>query len=262
MDDAAEMMEAVSEVARLAGGIALGHFKTSLRVETKGDGSPVTIADRSAEQAARSWITEHFPHDGIMGEELGTANADAARRWIIDPIDGTRSFIHGVPLWGTLVAVADGENVIAGAAAFPAIDELVCAAPGLGCWWNGVQSHVSTVSALSEATVLTTSERFTGSRERAPSRSSAWRRLAERAGTSRSWGDCYGYLLVATGRAEVMVDGSVAPWDAAAILPIITEAGGVFTDWNGRPTAFGGSMIATNAALAMEVRLALRDDAG
>jgi histidinol-phosphatase len=252
-NDMSLLLEAVTVVAETAGRVALDHFKSSIEVEVKRDGSPVTIADRAAEQAARAWIAKRFPDDGILGEELGATNPTAARRWIIDPIDGTRSFVHGVPLWGTLVAVAEGEDVIAGAAAFPAVDEIVCAAREEGCWWNGARTRVSMTSVLSDSTVLTTSERFTF----APARGPAWRRLAQRAAMSRTWGDCYGYLLVATGRAEVMVDGAMSPWDAAALLPLITEAGGVFTDWEGRHTAFGGSVIATNAALAGEVRAIL-----
>jgi histidinol-phosphatase len=244
------LLEAVAEVARLAGAVALGHFRSGLTVESKRDGSPVTRADREAEQAVRDWIARRFPGDGVLGEEYGAMNPDARRRWIVDPIDGTRTFVRGVPLWGTLVAVAEGEEVLAGAAAFPGVDELVAAANGEGCWWNGVRTRVSEVSEIGQAAVLTTDERFSY----APQYLEGWRQLASAAGLVRSWGDCYGYLLVATGRAEVMVDGIMSAWDAAALLPVIREAGGAFTDWNGAATAFGGSAIATNAHLASEVR--------
>jgi histidinol-phosphatase len=256
MNETPLLLEAVSDVARVAGSVALRHFRTQLRVETKSDGSPVTIADRAAEVAAREWIAARFPADDVLGEEMASVDRGASRRWIIDPIDGTKSYVRGVPLWGTLIAVAEGERVVAGAAFFPALEELLCAAEGLGCWWNGVRTSVSTVDRLDAATVLTTDERFAA----APAREPAWRRLATSAALSRSWGDCYGYLLVATGRAEVMVDGAIAPWDAAALFLAITEAGGVFTDWNGRPTAFAGSGIATNAALAVEARVVLGAD--
>lgn len=244
------LMTAAAEVARLAGDVALRHFRTTLTVEAKADGSPVTIADREAESTARDWLEARFPRDGILGEELGTTRPDAARRWIVDPIDGTRTFVHGVPLWGTLVAAVEGDRVTAGAAYFPAIGEVLAAAPGAGAWWNGARCSVSRVSVLSEATVLTTDERFT----HAPSRRDGWSRLADRALMCRSWGDCYGYLLVATGRAELMVDGVLSAWDAAPFLPIIDEAGGVLTDWSGRRTAFGGSAIASNAAIATAAR--------
>jgi histidinol phosphatase-like enzyme (inositol monophosphatase family) len=254
MEAPSVLLHAAAEVAKLAGAVALRHFRSAaLGVETKGDGSPVTVADRAAETAAREWIERRFPRDGILGEEFGLARGEARRRWVLDPIDGTKTFVRGVPLWGTLVAVVEGERVLAGAAAFPAVDELVAAAPGQGCWWNGARCRVSDVASLDRALILTTDPKFVHRPERRP----AWQALEERAGLSRSWADCYGYLLVATGRAEAMTDAVVGDWDTAALQPIVEEAGGVFTDWDGRRTAFGGSAVATNAALADEVRAAL-----
>jgi histidinol phosphatase-like enzyme (inositol monophosphatase family) len=244
------LMQAVAEVARLAGDVAAGYYRQGLTVDVKSDGSPVTVADRDAEQRARSWIETRFPGDGILGEEFGLVRPDARRRWVVDPIDGTKSFVRGVPLWGTLVAVCEGEEVLAGAVYLPAAGDLVAAARGCGAWNGGSRCQVSPVSSLDGATVLTTDERF----KEAPRWRDGWERLSRRASVSRSWGDCYGYVLVATGRAEAMVDPVLSPWDAAAVLPIVVEAGGAFTDWDGRPWAFGGSAIATNAALAAEVR--------
>ena len=252
MREARSWMDAAEAVARVAGEVALRHYHRGVTVETKGDGTPVSVADRQAEEAARAWLEKHCPEDGILGEELGTTRPDARRRWILDPIDGTKTFVRRVPLWGTLVALAEGENVLAGAAYFPAVDELVVAAQGAGCLWNGRPARVSSVSRLSEAVVLTTDTRMG-----TPAQVSDVERLCTRAGLVRTWGDCYGYLLLATGRAEVMVDSIMAPWDAAALQPIIEEAGGVFTDWSGRRTAFGGSVVATNAALGPEARAAL-----
>jgi len=251
MTDVASMLEAASEVAKLAGDVALSYFGKSPKVEQKADGSPVTIADRSAEDAAREWIERRFPTDGIMGEERGHTRPNAARRWYIDPIDGTKSFIHGVPLWGTLIAVAESESDLVGAAYFPALGDTIAAAIGAGSWWNGARCAVSNVSTMADALVLTTGVRFAAA---VPDRRAGWERLADRAALGRTWGDCYGYLLVATGRAEVMVDATMSDWDSAAFLPIITEAGGVFTDWSGRETGFGKSAIATNRALAAEAR--------
>jgi histidinol-phosphatase len=239
-----------AELARLTGDIALRHYRSNLTVETKADGSPVTAADRAAEQAARDWVRRYFPEDGILGEEFGEERAGAQRRWVIDPIDGTKSFVRGAPLWGSLVALCEGETVLAGAAYFPAVAELVAAAPNAGCWWNGSRCAVSTVGSLAQATVLTTDERF----QERPARRAGWVQLASSAAVSRSWGDCFGYLLVATGRAEAMCDAVMSPWDSAALHPIIREAGGVFTDWDGRDTALGGSAIATNLLLAATVR--------
>jgi histidinol phosphatase-like enzyme (inositol monophosphatase family) len=236
----------VADLARLAGDVALRHYRANLTVETKADGSPVTVADRAAETTAREWVRRRFPDDGILGEEFGEERPGARRRWVIDPIDGTKTFVRGVPLWGSLVALCEGEHVLAGAAYFPAVGELLAAAPGAGCWWNGARCSVSVVDTLNRATVLTTDERIPGH----PDRRAGWERVATRAAVSRSWGDCFGYLLVATGRAEMMCDAVLSPWDGAALYPIIREAGGSFTDWNGRDTAFGGSAVATNGVLA------------
>jgi histidinol phosphatase-like enzyme (inositol monophosphatase family) len=243
-------LEAVSELALLAGNFAMSHYGKDLTVDVKRDGSPVTIADRGAEERARAWIERRFPGDGILGEEFGDVRPDAKRRWIIDPIDGTKSFIRRVPLWGTLVAVTEGETVLAGCAYFPAVSETLVAGVGEGCFWNGIRCSVSSCATLENATVVTTDDLFA---ER-PDRGAAWRHLASRSGIVRTWGDCYGYLLLATGRADVMLDDVASPWDVAALHPIVTEAGGAFTDWRGRDTAFGGDVIATNAALAQPVR--------
>jgi len=256
MSEMASLLAAVAEVARVAGTVANGFFGSRLDVRTKVDGSPVTAADCAAEAAARDWIARRFPDADILGEELAGDRRLGRRCWIVDPIDGTKTFVRGVPLWGTLVAVADGEQVLAGAAYFPALGESLAAALGEGCWWNDSRSSVSSVSELSAATVLTTDEQF----RVAPEQRRAWDALASSSRMSRSWGDCYGYLLVATGRAEAMLDARLATWDAAALLPAVTEAGGVFTDWNGRETAFGGSAVATNAALATAIREQLHND--
>jgi histidinol-phosphatase len=255
---AAKLLVAAETLSRLTGDVALGHYRSALRIEHKADGSPVTAADRAAEQAARDWIQEHFPADGVLGEEFGEERPNARRRWIIDPIDGTKSFVRGVPLWGSLVALCEGDAVLAGAAYFPAVGEIVVAGPGAGCWWNGQRCFVSSVTELAASTALTTDERFA---ER-PERRRGWEALSSRVEVSRSWGDCFGYLLVATGRAEIMCDPVLSPWDAAALQPIIVEAGGVFSDWSGEATAFGGSAIATNRTLAAEARAFLSGNGG
>jgi histidinol phosphatase-like enzyme (inositol monophosphatase family) len=245
-----DLLEAAAEVARLSGAAALRHFRGALEIESKADGSPVTRADREAEQAARTWLAEHFPDDGIVGEEFGETNAGASRRWFLDPVDGTRSFVRGVPLWGSMVGVMEGDAVIAGAIAYPALGESLAAARGEGCWWNGARCRVSEVSDLARATVLATDPSFRcDARKKA-----AWDVLAGRAAVARSWGDCYGYLLVATGRAELMTDGVLHPWDAVPLVPILEEAGGVLTDWSGGPAGFGVGAIATNGALADAAR--------
>jgi histidinol-phosphatase len=248
-----DLMQAAAEVAQLAGAAALRHFGSALTIEAKGDGSPVTDADRDAERAAREWIERRFTGDGIVGEEFGAAEGSSGRRWFIDPVDGTRTFVRGVPLWATLIGVVEHDRAIAGAAYFPALGEIAAAGAGCGAWWNGVRCRVSAVARIEDAAVLTTDLRLA----RAEARRESWSRLAERASFGRTWGDAYGYLLVATGRAEAMMDARVQPWDVAPFQVLIEEAGGVFTDWTGAPTIFGGSAIATNLALAAEVRAAL-----
>jgi histidinol phosphatase-like enzyme (inositol monophosphatase family) len=252
------LLQGVAELARLTGNVAMEYFRPGIAAETKGDGTPVTQADRRAEQVAREWLADHFPQDGILGEEFGAERSDARRRWLIDPIDGTKSFVRHVPLWGTLIAVEEDGKVLAGAAFFPVVNELVAAAGGKGCWWNDSRCSVSAVSSLEAATVLTTDDRFPHS----DSRRSAWGRLAGSASVARTWGDCYGYLMVATGRAEVMLDDIVSAWDAACMQPIIEEAGGVFTDFRGVRTPFNGCTIATNAALSDTVRQIMNDREG
>ena len=244
------LLHAALEAAGLGGRIALAKWRADILTEWKADGSPVTAADRAAETAIREWVAARFPGDAVLGEEMGEMQGTSGRRWVIDPIDGTKAFVAGVPLWGSLVAVMEGERVLAGAAAFPAVAEALAAAPGEGCWHNGSRAAVSAVRDLARATVLTTDlSGFADAGRRA-----GWDALARRARVSRTWGDCYGYLLVATGRAEAMLDPAMHLWDSACLQPIIVEAGGVFTDWEGRATASGGSVVATNGALAAVVR--------
>ena len=245
------LLEAVHEAALVCGKTALSHFRTGIAVELKADGSEVTRADREAESAVRQWIESRFPGDAIMGEEFG-ARGTGTRRWLIDPIDGTRSFVRGVPLWGSMVAVEEDGVVLAGAINCAASGDFVVASRGEGCWHNGARASVSSVSDISDATVSGTDHRFRWH----PARLPRWIDLCNQVAIARSWGDCYGYVLVATGRAELMVDDRLSPWDVAALVPIIEEAGGVLTDWNGR-RGMGADAVATNAALADDLRARL-----
>ena len=249
------LLEFAVDLAWRAGRLTLAHFQTGVAVERKADGTPVTVADREAERLIRERIEARFPAHGIIGEEFGTVRGDAARRWILDPIDGTRSFLRGVPLYGVMIALEERGEAVLGVLHFPALDgESVYAARGHGCWWDGRRARVSDVSDLSSALLLTTdAERL--SRE---DRGEAWDRLRSRAQFTRTWGDCYGHALVATGRAEAMLDPVLAPWDAAALAPIVDEAGGRFRDWSGNPTYTAGNGISTNAVLAEEVQALVR----
>ena len=254
-DEIRELLDFATAVAREAGDLTLRWYGGLVDYDAKGDGSPVTVADRSAETLIRERIAERYPDHGVLGEEFGESRPGARVRWILDPIDATRSFMRGVPLYGVLVGIeVDGAPVV-GVAHFPSLAETVAAGAGLGCTWNDAPCRVSPVTRIEDALVLTTDvERILARPEGA-----GWRRLQGRAAFSRTWGDCYGHALVATGRAEVMVDPVMKPWDAGPFLTLVTEAGGRFTTREGVASIHGGSGISTNGALHEEV---LRELAG
>ena len=243
-------MEIAAQLAWEAGRATLRFFQTEVAVKMKPDATPVTEADRKAEGIIRQGLQQAFPQDGILGEEFGEVPGASGRCWIIDPIDGTKSFVRGVPLYGVLIGLEDESGeVVVGAAYLPGLDEMVHAAKGLGCWWNGRVSRVSGVENLGEACVCYTSSRSFAQRNRGR----VFDDLAAKAGLLRGWGDCYGHLLVATGRAEIMLDPVLNPWDCAPLVPILQEAGGTFTDWKGVATIHGGNGVSTNAHLFDEV---------
>jgi histidinol phosphatase-like enzyme (inositol monophosphatase family) len=243
----ADLLEVAVAAAQAGGERTLAHFNVGTAVDWKADGSPVTAADREAEAVMRRIIAAAFPAHAILGEEEGETPGAADTRWIIDPLDGTRTFVRGVPLYGTLVGVEVAGEPVVGVIHLPALGETVAAARGLGCTWNGRPCRVSAVDRLDRALVVVTEERA------ARARSGAWDRLVARSELQRTWADCYGYALVATGRAEVALDPIMNVWDCAALLPVVEEAGGRFTDWSGRRTIRGGEAVATNAALHAEV---------
>lgn len=231
-----------------AGQSTLRYFRTrGFQVERKSDASPVTIADKEAEQWIRSELEKIYPEDAVLGEEFGEAGGDSEYRWIIDPIDGTKSFISGVPLYSTLVGVTRNGKPTIGAIYIPALDEIVIAAVGNGAWYTQGNSQwqraqVSQQSNLREGLFVTSQ---VDSFDRREARD-AFDRVAQAAYVTRTWGDGYGYLLVATGRAEVMVDPIVNPWDVAAVMPVIEEAGGRYTDWNGEASILTGNGVGSN----------------
>ena len=244
-----ELLEFSVVLARGAGDITLNYFRKQPETSTKSDGSYVTIADREAEAYLRGQINERFPEDGIVGEEEGETEGRSGRRWILDPIDGTFAFVHGVPFYGVLIALEiDGEMSV-GVINMPALGEIVSAAQGCGCFLNGELTRVSTTAKLEEALLLCTD--FRAAAYHGFGRAVDF--LQRTAKTSRTWGDCYGYVLVATGRADVMLDPVMNLWDCAPLLPIMEEAGGTFTDWRGVRTVDGGNAIATNKLLFDEV---------
>lgn len=237
------------DAAWQAGRITLGYFQTNLAAERKADNSPVTIADRQAEEKLRGLIAARWPGHALIGEEYGHSPGDSDYTWVIDPIDGTKSFISGVPFYAVLLALVRAEEPVLGVMHFPGLNETVYAARGRGCYWNGRPAHVSAVNILADA-VLLASDLNTFADY---GRGAAWERLVNATYFQRTWGDAYGYALIATGRAEVMVDPVMAVWDCGPLQVILEEAGGTFTDWKGTPTIFGGEAVATNGALYEQV---------
>jgi histidinol-phosphatase len=256
-DDALrERLDWAVEIALEAGLLTLQHFRQAdLQVERKADDSPVTIADREAEELMRLRIAQRFPADGLLGEELGSVEGRSGYLWVLDPIDGTKSFVHGIPLYTTLVAVLHGDQPCAGVIHAPAMSETVYAGTGGGCWYLGGsgipprEARVSQVGRLEESLILT-SEVASFALRREGDASQVFHELERQARLARTWGDGYGYLMVATGRAEVMVDPVMNLWDSAPLQPVIEEAGGRFCDWQGRPTVHTGEAVATNGLVA------------
>ena len=248
-----DLLAVATDAAYAAGRRTLAYFNTRIDVETKADNTPVTRADREAEEMIRATILRHFPSHGILGEEGGIhEGSDPRFRWIIDPIDGTKSFVCGVPLYGVLIGVEVNGAASVGVVYLPALDEMLAAATGLGCTWNGRPARVSTTSRIEDAVVSCTSITT------ALSRSDAFETIASRAKVTRGWGDCYGHVLAATGRIDVMLDPRMNPWDAAPFAPIYAEAGGHYTTWNGEPTIWGPDGVGTNAALHAKVLTILK----
>lgn len=263
-DSVQERLDFAVRIAREAGEVTLEHFRRlDLQVERKADQSPVTIADRSAEDLLRRRIVEAFGGDGLIGEEFGAVMGSSGFQWILDPIDGTKSFIHGIPLYTTLIAVLHENAPVLGVIHAPALAETVYAAKGHGCWHiPGADSarraaRVSKISTLSEGLLLTTEiASFTTHRETDAIES--FLELQRKARLVRTWGDGYGYLMVATGRAEAMIDPVVNVWDAAPLQTVIEEAGGQFSDWSGKATIHSGDAVATNGLVAEEVLQVMR----
>ncbi len=258
-------LEWALEIARQAGELTLQLFRQdSLEVERKSDNSPVTAADKGGERLLRDRIAERFPDDAIVGEEFGETPGSSGYAWVLDPIDGTKSFIHGIPLYTTLIgvlSVTEGEiargRTELGVIRAPALDEVIYARRGGGAWHQRGDSppqraQVGRTPSLATGLLLTSE---VGSfRKRASGKGMAtYLALDEKVRLARTWGDAYGYLMVATGRADLMIDPEMNLWDAAALQPVIEEAGGVFCDWQGEPTVHSGEAIAGNSDVVREV---------
>jgi myo-inositol-1(or 4)-monophosphatase len=255
------------QLAYRAGRITLSHYNKGIQHDLKKDESPVTAADRATEEFIRGEIEKNYPSHAIVGEEFGEAPSRAERsasgdeagrgdggegnpfRWIVDPIDGTKSFMKSVPFYSVLIALEIEGVSRVGVVCFPALDEILYAADGLGCWWNGKRARVSAVSELKQAVFSYTS----WSSFRTTKRLKAFERFHKEFFFGRGWSDAYGYHMVATGRAELMLDPSVEVWDVAPFAPIFREAGGYFGSWDGEEGHLHGEAVACNTALKPKI---------
>jgi histidinol phosphatase-like enzyme (inositol monophosphatase family) len=236
------LVEAAVTLAGEAGDATLRWFRSAdLGVQTKLDGTPVTDADRAAERLVRSWLDAHYPDDAVVGEEETDRPGTSGRRWIVDPIDGTKAFTHGVPLYATLLAVEDEYGPAVGVIHLPALRETVWAGRGVGCFVNGERARVNDRASLEGAYVMSSAV------DHWPD--GAMNALRVAGAVIRTWGDGYGYALVATGRVEAMVDPVVAPWDLAPMPVILAESGGRFSDFSGATRIDGGSGVASNGEI-------------
>ena len=231
-----------------SGKIIRSYFRTHVSVDSKADASPVTIADKTAEEKMRELIMKEFPQHGIIGEEFGTYNETAEYKWILDPIDGTKSFITGTVTFGTLIALTKNGEPILGVINQPVLNEFLIG-DNNWCELNGVKTEVRKCASLSEATLLTTDhlniEKYQDAEK--------FNELIHRVKLYRNWGDCYGYYLVATGYADIMIDPIMNIWDSSAVIPIIRGAKGIITDYHGNDAAKGESIIAANPEIHQEI---------
>jgi histidinol-phosphatase len=264
-----ERLESAVVFALEASAISRRYFlNESLVIDRKADNSPVTRADRETEELLRTRIEDACPNDTIIGEELPDKTGTSGFTWYLDPIDGTESFVRGVPLFGTMVALQHDNDPVAGVIDFPALGEIVYAAKGSGAWWatNSAgasriadldlrEARVSTIGDLANAAVSTTGlAHLLGEGGVAEQ----WQALMELVKVGRGYGDCYGHYLVATGRVDIMLDAVMNVWDNAPLMPVVTEAGGRFTDVKGNVVIDGGSGLSSNGLLHDAVLAVLR----
>ena len=240
--------ELAVEAARRAGDLARTYYESTFEIELKLDASPVTVADKGAEELIRSFVSQHFPSDGFLGEEFGDQPGGTGFRWVIDPIDGTRSFVRHIPIWATLIGLEYKGEQVGGVAYVPVLGQVYRALRGDGAYMNDRRVRVSDVGKLSDALLCYSSLAwFTrAGRER------TFLELANRTNRQRGFGDFYGFVLVAEGAADLMVEHGVHAWDVSGLKAIVEEAGGTFTDWDGTPTTERPDVVASNGKLHAE----------
>ncbi len=262
MSDISARLNLALAASKDAAVLILNHYQSqTLGVESKADDSPVTVADRGAEELIRGRVAAVFPDDGILGEEFEDVAGSSGFRWILDPIDGTKPFIYGVPLFGTLIGIECEGRMVAGVCRFPALNEVVYAAEGSGAWWQiGEQqprpARTSAETEMSNARLIFTEP----THDIRCGRGWVLPKLLQRVRIARGWGDCYGHMLVATGRADLAVDPTMSPWDIAALIPIVREAGGSCTDWKFEENIFGGDGVSCAPGLLEALRPVLQPE--
>ncbi len=248
-------LEAAVHLAEQAGILIQRHFQSDgLLVEAKADESPVTIADRNAELLIREGITTRFPADSILGEEFPDVTGTSEYRWIIDPIDGTKPFVHGVPLFGTLIGIEKSGRMAAGVCHLPAMNETIFAEDGQGCWWKIKDQPPRRTSATQTSRLADARLMFTEPTHwRKTRRFDAIVEVMDQVKVARGWGDCFGHIMVATGRAEIAIDPLMSAWDIAALIPILREAGASCTSWKGEENVFAGDGVSVIPQLRQSV---------
>jgi len=241
------LLEAALDAVRIAGTIALRHFRGEVQVKRKADRTPVTQADHEAEAAIVARLQPAFPDIGFLGEEFG-AQGGQSRRWIVDPIDGTKNFVRRIPYWATLLALEEEGEITLGVVHSPATGELFWARQGQGAWVDGARLRVSPVEDLAEAMLVHSSLDLLRSLE-GGRRWDGFIRLVDRTDRQRGFGDYFGYTFVLRGQAEFMIEADVKPWDIAPFKVLVAEAGGRFSDFTGQPTIYSGTALASNGRL-------------
>ena len=248
MRDTDEVIKFSKALLTISSKVILSHYRQELEVESKSDLSPVTIADKNAEEKMRSFIMKNYPKDGILGEEHGWYQPEADYQWILDPIDGTKTFISGVPLFGTLIALLFKQQPKVGVMNLPILNETLVG-DSYKTLLNDRKVSMRKGRDLKKATLLTTDpsqiEQFQDGEK--------FSQLIRKVNLYRTWGDCFGYYLLASGFADIMVDPIMHPWDSMAIIPIVKGAGGIVTDYQGNDPVMGKSLVAASPDLHSQV---------
>jgi len=248
MTNQSKFREFINHLANVSGKIIRNYFRADINIDNKEDNSPVTIADRKAEEVMREEIMKNFPEHGIIGEEFGNYNESAEFIWTLDPIDGTKSFICGALSFGTLIALLKNGKPVLGAINQPVLNELLIGDNNTA-EINGIKTKLRECNNLSKSVLLTTDHLNIGNYQNL----NKFEELIKKVKLYRNWGDCYGYYLVATGFADIMIDPIMSVWDSFPLIPIIKGAGGIITDYQGDDPVGGSSIIAASAGIHNEV---------